>query len=73
MKLGNLKTGNKAKIKKILEKKEVLLKLISLGLNIGTEILMIKNDSAGAVILAIGNNRIILGRDLANKIEVSLI
>ena len=70
MKLGNLKTGSKCKIKKIDEKKEVKIKLMSLGLNLETEVVMINNDNKGAVILAIDQNRIILGRDLANKIEI---
>lgn len=70
MKLSNLKTGVKGKIVKILDNKEVKIKLMSLGLNLETEVLMIKNDSKGAVILAIDQNRIILGRDLANKIEI---
>jgi Fe2+ transport system protein FeoA len=71
MKLSNLKAGTRAKIHKILEEKEVKIKLMSLGLNLETEVIMIKNDFKGAVILAIDDNRIILGRDLANKIEIS--
>ncbi len=70
MKLSNLKTGAKAKIQKILEKKEVKIKLMSLSLTLQTEVVMIKNDFKGPVILAIDQNRIILGRDLANKIEI---
>lgn len=70
MKLSNLKTGSKAKIQKILDNKDVKIKLMSLGINIDTEVMMIKNDKKGAVILAICQNRIILGRDLADKIEV---
>jgi len=73
MKLSKLKTGSKATIKKILDKKEVKIKLMSLGLNFETEVLMIKNDSKGAVIIAVGQNRIILGRELANKIEINQI
>ena len=70
MKLSNLKTGSKAKIQKILANKDVKVKLTSLGINPNTEIMMIKNDQKGGVILAISQNRIILGRDLADKIEV---
>lgn len=70
MKLSNLRSGSKGKIQKIEEKKEIKIKLISLGLNLETEVVMIKNDNKGAVIVAVDQNRIILGRDLANKIEV---
>lgn len=70
MTLSKLKAGKKAKIKKILEDKDVKIKLSSLGLIVNTEITMIKNDFVGAIILARGENRIILGRDLANNIEV---
>ncbi|KKM58849.1 hypothetical protein LCGC14_1548810, partial [marine sediment metagenome] len=56
--------------KKILEEKDIKIKLTSLGLSINTEIVMLKNDFVGAIILAAGENRIILGRDLANNIEV---
>ena len=31
---------------------------------------MVKNDFVGAIILAVSENRIIIGRDLANKIEI---
>ncbi|NGX34959.1 MAG: hypothetical protein K1060chlam1_01324 [Candidatus Anoxychlamydiales bacterium] len=70
MTLSKLKKGTKAKIKKILEEKDIKIKLTSLGLSIDTEITMLKNDFVGAVILAIGENRIILGRDLAKNIEI---
>jgi len=73
MKLSNLKTGTKAKIEKILENKDVQMKLTSLGISKDAEVMMIKNESSGAIILAIGENRIILGRDLASKIEVKLL
>ncbi|NGX62898.1 MAG: hypothetical protein KR126chlam6_00300 [Candidatus Anoxychlamydiales bacterium] len=70
MTLGKLRKGKKAKIKKILEEKDVKIKLTSLGLTINTEVQMVKNDFVGAIILAVSENRIIIGRDLANKIEI---
>jgi len=70
MTLGKLQKGKKAKIKKILEDRDVKIKLTSLGLTINTEVKMVKNDFVGAIILAVSENRIILGRDLANKIEI---
>jgi len=70
MTLSKLKKGSKATIKKIFEEKKMKIKLTSLGLCINTEIIMLKNDFVGAIILAAGENRIILGRDLANNIEV---
>ncbi|NGX44687.1 MAG: hypothetical protein K1060chlam3_00859 [Candidatus Anoxychlamydiales bacterium] len=70
MTLSKLRKGTKAKIIKILEEKDIKIKLTSLGLSINTEIVMLKNDFVGAIILAAGENRIILGRDLANNIEV---
>jgi Fe2+ transport system protein FeoA len=70
MKLGNLKTNDIAKIQIIEGGKEIKIKLMSLGLNIGTEVLMIKNDFKGPIIIAIDQNRIILGRELSNKIEI---
>ena len=73
MKLSNLKAGIKAKIEKILEQKEIKMKLASLGLNIDTEIMMVKNDFNGAIIVAIEDNRIIIDRDLAKKIDVKVL
>lgn len=70
MKLGCLKSGSKAKIQKIEDVKEVKIKLMSIGLNIGTEILMIRNEFKGPIIVAVDQNRIVLGRDLSNKIEI---
>jgi Fe2+ transport system protein FeoA len=70
MKLSSLKAGCRAKIKKILEDKEVKIKLSSLGVLEDMEIDIVKNDFKGAVILAIRGNRIIVGRDLAENIEI---
>ncbi len=70
MTLSKVSKGTKAKIKKILEDKNIKIKLISLGLGVDTEVVMLKNDFVGAIILAVGENRIILSRDLANNIEV---
>ena len=73
MQLSNLKAGLLAKIEKILEKKEMKIKLASLGLGIDTIIMMVKNDFIGAIILAIKDNRIIIDRDLAKKIDVKVL
>ena len=73
MQLSNLKAGLRAKIEKILEKKEIKIKLASLGLGIDTIIMMVKNDFIGAIILAIKDNRIIIDRDLAKKIDVKVL
>ena len=73
MNLSELKKDTKAKIKKILDKKGVQIKLSSLGISTNTEIMMIKNEFVGPVILAVGENRIMLGRGLADKIEIELV
>ncbi|NGX28836.1 MAG: hypothetical protein K940chlam1_01024 [Candidatus Anoxychlamydiales bacterium] len=73
MQLSNLKAGMRAKIEKILEKKEIKIKLASLGIGIDTIIMMVKNDFIGAIILAIKDNRIIIDRDLAKKIDVKVL
>ncbi|MFA6119014.1 MAG: FeoA family protein [Parachlamydiales bacterium] len=70
MNLSELKAKKRGKILKILDRKEVEIKLISIGICVDEEIMMIKNDFSGAVIVAIGDNRIVLGRDLSDKIQI---
>jgi len=72
MKLTQLKVGCRAKIIKILDIKDVRIKLCSLGIGINSEIIMIKNDFTGGVIVAVGTNRIVIGYDLADKIYVEI-
>lgn len=73
MTLSELKARYKAKIIKISHDKHTKIQLNSLGVRIDAEILMVKNDFKGSVILAIGSYRLVLGRDLAEKIEVEIV
>jgi Fe2+ transport system protein FeoA len=52
--------------------KEIKLKLAAMGLSKGALVKVIKNDFFGPIILGKNSTRISLGRNLAQKIEVSL-
>ena len=71
MLLCDLKKKTIATIEKIDEKKEIILKLSSMGLSKGVEIEVVKNDHLGPVILDVSGNKIIIGKGIAQKIYVS--
>jgi len=58
------------KVVKIEEGKKMKLKLSAMGILIGKEIKVIKNDFSGPIILGIKAGRISIGRGLAKKIEI---
>jgi len=71
MPLSMMKNGEKACIKKILGGRTARGKLSGLGLVCGKEVKIHANSSgSGPLIIALGNNRIALGRGMANKIMV---
>ena len=70
MKLIDVKEGQKAIIKKIDLEKKLKLKLIALGLNESCQVQVVKNDKRGSMILSCRNSKIILGRDVAQRIDV---
>lgn len=71
MPLADMKTGEKAYIREIKGGRTALGKLTGLGLVSGKEIkIHSDNTGSGPLILALGDNRIALGRGLAHKIFV---
>ena len=60
----------KLKIVQLLGGPEATARLLEMGLVRGTHLKVIKNDAFGPLILAIGHNRLAIGRGLAEKIQV---
>ena len=46
-------------------------RLLSMGINIADEIIVLQRRGQGAVVIAKGNNRYVLGGGMAQKIQVS--
>lgn len=71
MPLANMKTGEKAYIREIRGGRTARGKLTGLGLVSGKEVkIHSDNSGSGPLIIALGDNRIALGRGLAHKIFV---
>lgn len=71
MPLAMMKSGEKARIKKIVGGRTARGKLTGLGLVCGKEVkIHSDNSGSGPLIIAMGDNRIALGRGLAHKIFV---
>jgi Fe2+ transport system protein FeoA len=70
--LNSVQEGSFVIIKKIFLERALTSKLFSLGIFPGIKIQILKNDTVHALILIVGNARVVVERDLANKIEVAL-
>ena len=70
--LGSTKNGERVVIKAFTGGSAARLRLLSMGLRIGDEIEIITNVSHGQLVVAADFKRLVLGRGLAQKIQVAL-
>ena len=71
--LSLVSSGMTAKILEVRGGRKLKNRLLNLGLNIGSEIHVIKNDVSGPLILAVKeDSRLALGRGMANQIQVDI-
>lgn len=70
MSLAQLKSGEKGKVEKIDAGKCAVKRLYEMGLNVGANFEVVKND-VGPIIVSLFGNNIAVGRCLAQKIDVS--
>lgn len=68
--LNSLQEGEKGAISYIAGGKGVSKRLYEMGLNKGSNVEVVKND-IGPIIISLGDSRIAIGRDLAQKIIVN--
>ncbi|MGD8837863.1 MAG: transcriptional repressor [Desulfobacteraceae bacterium] len=71
--LGSTKSGERVVVKAFTGGAAARLRLLSMGLRIGDEIEIITNASHGQLVVAADFKRLVLGRGLAQKIQVSLV
>lgn len=67
--LSTLKIGQRVLIEKINTTHEKKIKLLGLGINIGSQISILRNRG-GDMVVALGNARVSIGRTMANLIEI---
>jgi ferrous iron transport protein A len=71
--LSLVSSGMTAKILEVRGGRKLKNRLLHLGLNIGSEIHVIKNDVSGPLILAVKeDSRLALGRGMAHQIQVDI-
>lgn len=63
--------GDHGKVEKILAGSAATKRLYEMGFNTGARIKVLKNDS-GPIIVCLGNNKIALGRGLAEKMLINI-
>ena len=68
--LAGLNEGDQGKVTSIIAGSQATKRLYEMGFNTGAKIKVIKNDR-GPIIVALGSNKIALGRGLAEKMLVS--
>jgi ferrous iron transport protein A len=66
--LDEIEVGKKVRIVKILGGYGLVRRLVSLGLTIGVELLIINNQ--GPIIIKLGDSNIAIGRGIARKVLV---
>jgi Fur family transcriptional regulator, ferric uptake regulator len=71
--LDNARQGEKLVIKGFSGGRTSRLRLVSMGLRIGDQIEIISNVSRGEMVVAADFKRLVIGRGLAQKIQVSLV
>lgn len=69
--LTHLKPGDRGVIKEIVAGNCATKRLYEMGLNTGTEVKVVKNDT-GPVIVSLFGNKIAVGRGLAGKIMIAI-
>ena len=67
------KNGELVEVTKLVGGKSFIDKLASMGIYSGTRLKIIRSGDYGAMIIAVGNTRIGLGRGMAQKIFVRLV
>lgn len=67
--LAQLKAGDRGKVQKIVAGAMATKRLYEMGFNTGARVRVLKNDR-GPIIVALGGNKIALGRGLAEKMLV---
>ncbi|MCP4693534.1 MAG: ferrous iron transport protein A [Desulfobacterales bacterium] len=70
MPLGAARPGERLIIKELTGGARVRMRLLSMGLRIGDEIMVITNQGRGRIAVAVDFKRYVLGRGLAEKIRV---
>lgn len=71
MKLSEVKVGDEVYVLTVdTEQREVIYHLSALGLTKGAKITVIRHQAEGPIIIHVRGSRLILGRDLSNKILV---
>lgn len=68
--LAGLNNGELGRVERIVAGGQATKRLYEMGFNTGAEVKVIKNDR-GPIIVALGSNKIALGRGLAEKMIVA--
>jgi Fe2+ transport system protein FeoA len=63
--------GQKVRVVSIVAGRDLRQRLISMGLNVGSEIEVIKSGAPGPFLIAVKETRLAIGRGIAYKIMVS--
>ncbi|MEJ2662274.1 MAG: transcriptional repressor [Desulfobacteraceae bacterium] len=71
--LDNAKRGERLVVKGFSGGARSRMRLLSMGLRIGDQIEIISNVSGGQMVIAVDFKRLVIGRGLAQKIQVSLV
>ncbi|NJF24636.1 FeoA family protein [Thermococcus sp. Bubb.Bath] len=72
MPLAFVEEGRRAVIRGIAGGRGVLLRLTELGLSPGSEVVVVRNQMAGPMMVAVRGTQLALGRGLAMKIQVEV-
>ena len=68
--LHKAKTGERVVVKSLEAGKKMQLRIASLGLRVGDQIEVVSNGFGGQVVIAVGENRLVIGNGMAQKIWV---
>jgi Fe2+ transport system protein FeoA len=65
-----IERGKRVRIRAVEAGRGLAARLSAMGLIRGTELEVIRNDQHGPVVVAVNGGRVVLGRGMANKIDV---
>ncbi len=68
--LNNARPGERLLVKSLEAGKQMQLRISSLGLKVGDEIEVVSSGFGGQVVIAVGDNRLVIGNGMAQKIWV---
>ena len=71
--LHKAKTGERVIVKSLEAGKKMQLRIASLGLRVGDQIEVVSNGFGGQVVIAVGENRLVIGNGMAQKIWVDTV